>query len=215
MKKLDFQAGWDELQGLDWKNPGGWSQWIYYFFCIIVVVVILFGANYFEWSPRRDSLHTAQRQEVQLKHEFETKAHKAAALDAYKKQLVEMKHDFGSMLQQLPSKSEIANLLTDISNARVAAGLNEELFQPQAEVKKDFYAIVPNHIVVTGTYAQLANFVSAVAALSRIVTIDSVDIKPVAGKAAPDLLRMSALAKTYRYLSEEENRARHKPRRRR
>lgn len=219
MKKIDLQAAWDELQGLDWKNPGAWSQWIYYFFCVLAVAVILIGADYFKWAPSLDALHGAQRQEQQLKRDFQSKAAKASALDAYKTQLAQMKLDFGAMLQQLPGKSEIANLLNDISQARVAAGLKEELFQPQAEVVKDFYAVVPNQIVVTGTYAQMADFVSAVAALPRIVTIDAVDIKPVGAKAAPDELRMSALAKTYRYLSDEETRkpaksaqARRKPR---
>lgn len=201
MKSFDFRAGWDELQGLDWKNPGAWSQWVYYLFCILALVAILAAAAYFKWSPALDSLHGAQRQEQRLKQEFKAKAAKASALDAYKKQLTQMKHDFGTMLKQLPGQSEIANLLNDISQARVAAGLKEELFEPQAEVGKDFYAIVPNHIVVTGTYAQMAAFASAVAALPRIVTIDGVSIKPVGGKAPPDELRMSALAKTYRYVS--------------
>lgn len=215
MKKIDLQAAWDELQGLDWKNPGSWSQWIYYFFCIVAAAVILVAAYYFQWSPGVATLDTAQQREHTLKQEFEQKAAKASALDAYKKQLDQMKHDFGAMLQQLPGESEIANLVNDISQARVAAGLREELFQPNAETDKGFYAIVPNHIVVTGTYEQMANFVSSVAALPRIVTIDSVDIKPVGGKAAPDELRMSASAKTYRYVSDEQAAKHKKPGKRR
>lgn len=204
MKGIDLQAAWDELQGLDWKNIGAWSQWVYYFFCVLAAVTIFFGAYYFSWAPELETLHGAQRQEQQLKHDFQAKAAKAAALPLYKTQLEQMKKDFGSMLQQLPGQSEIANLLNDISQARVAAGLKEELFQPQPEIIKDFYAVVPNQIIVTGSFEQMADFVSAVAALSRIVTIDSVDLKLAGDKAAPYELRMSALAKTYRYLSEAE-----------
>ncbi len=204
MKKIDLQAAWDELQGLDWKNIGAWSQWVYYFFCGLAAAAIFLAAWYFKWSPDLETLKGAQHQEQQLKRDFSAKAAKAAALPLYKTQLEQMKKDFGFMLKQLPGQSEIANLLNDISQARVASGLKEELFQPQPEVTKDFYAVVPNQIIVTGTFEQMADFVSAVAALSRIVTIDSIDLTPAGDKAPPNELRMSALAKTYRYLSDEE-----------
>ncbi len=119
-----------------------------------------------------------------------------------------MERDFGAMLRQLPSKTEVENLLNDISQTRVASSLEEELFQPQTEIPKDFYAEVPNRIVVTGSYHQMGAFVGGVAALPRIVTIDEVEIKPAGGTAQQGLgrgaLRMSALAKTYRYLDESE-----------
>lgn len=212
---IDFRAAYDELQGLDWENPGGWSQWVYYFFCVLAVVVILGGGYYFSVAPRYADLQQARRHEQQLRHEFEAKQHQVAGLDAYKKQLAEMKLNFGDMLKQLPSKSEVANLLNDISQARIAAGLNEELFQPLPEQPKDFYAVIPNRIVVTGRYHQMGAFVSAVAALPRIVTIDQVSIAPVGGKAPRDELRMTALATTYRYLDESEIAAREKNSRRR
>lgn len=207
---IDFRAAFDELQGLDWNNPGGWSQWVYYFFCVLVVLVIFGGGYYFGVASRYADLQQAQRQEPQLRHEFETKQHKVAGLDAYKKQLAQMQHDFGDMLKQLPGKSEVANLLNDISQARIAAGLDEELFQPLVEQPEDFYAVIPNKIVVTGHYHQMGAFVSAVAALPRIVTIDQVSIAPVDGKAGNGVLRMSALAMTYRYLDESEGAARKK-----
>lgn len=210
---IDFRAAFDELQGLDWNNPGGWSQWVYYFFCLLAVLAILGAGYYFGASPRYADLQQARQQEQHLRQEFETKQHKVAGLDAYKKQLAEMKHNFGDMLKQLPSKSEVANLLNDISQARIAAGLNEELFQPLPEQPKDFYAVIPNKIVVTGRYHQMGAFVSAVAALPRIVTIDQVSIAPVGGKGSKDELRMTALAKTYRYLDESEIAAKKKSRR--
>jgi len=199
---IDFRAAYDELQGLDWKNPGAWSQWIYYFVCALVAFLLLGAGYYFGFAPRYGELQQARRQELQLRHEFETKQRKVASLDALKQQLETMKHDFGDMLKQLPSKAEVANLLNDISQARIAAGLNEELFQPLPEQPKDFYAIIPNRIVVTGHYHQMGDFVSAVAALPRIVTIDEVQISSAGGKAGSGVLRMSALAKTYRYLDE-------------
>ena len=199
---INLREAFDELQNLDTSNPGGWSDWVYYFFCPLAIVAIIGSGYYFMISPKIDDLHQAQHKEKDLRSEFESKQHKVAALDAYKAQLAKMQHDFGDMLKQLPSKSEVANLLNDISQARVAAGLDEELFQPQAEVTKDFYAIIPNRIVVTGGYHQMGNFVSAVAALPRIVTIDDVDLKPVGKKGGE--LRMSAEAKTYRYLDDAE-----------
>lgn len=210
LSEIDLRARYDELQGLDWKNPGAWSQWVYYFFCVLAFVVILVGGYYYFIAPSYANLKQAQRKETRLRHQFEFKQHRVAALGAYKKQLAEMKKNFGAMLKQLPSKSEVANLLNDISQARIAAGLDEELFQPQAQRKKDFYAVIPNKIIVTGHYHQMGNFVSAVAALPRIVTIDQVSIVPLKGKGHKGELRMSALAKTYRYLGESESSARHK-----
>jgi type IV pilus assembly protein PilO len=111
-----------------------------------------------------------------------------------------MERSFGAMLRQLPSKAEIANLLIDISQTRLANSLEEELFQPQAEQPKEFYAVVPSRIIVHGTYHEMGGFVSGVAALPRIVTIEDVDIRPAKG----EMLRMTAVAKTYRYLDEAE-----------
>ena len=140
-----------------------------------------------------------------MREQFETKQKKVAALDAYKEQLAEMERSFGAMLRQLPSRTEVANLLNDISQTRVASSLEEELFEPLPEVQKEFYAEIPNKIIVTGDYHQMGQFVSGVAALPRIVTIDEVELRPLGGQgAAKDQLRMSALAKTYRYLDDAE-----------
>ncbi|MDE2148543.1 MAG: type 4a pilus biogenesis protein PilO [Gammaproteobacteria bacterium] len=205
---MNLRQAFEELQNLDPKNPGAWGDWIYWFFCALAALVILVAGWYFVISSTLDDLHREQRKEGSLKSEFESKQKKVAALDAYKTQLSQMQHDFGDMLKQLPSRSEVANLLNDISQARVAAGLDEELFQPLSEQPKDFYAIIPNRIVVTGSYSQMGRFVSTVAALPRIVTVDDVEIKP-AGPGGG--LRMSALAKTYRYLDASEQAPPKKP----
>lgn len=193
-----------ELQTLDQKNPGNWPLW----FRIAVVAAVMLGiAGFGYWyfvTPLLDDLAAAQQEEVGLKEEFERKQRKVAALDALKEQLAEMERSFGTMLRVLPSKAEIANLLIDISQTRLANSLEEELFQPQGESPKEFYAEVPNRITVVGTYHEMGGFVSGVAALPRIVTIEDVDIKPAGGAAGSGQLRMMAVVKTYRYLDDTE-----------
>lgn len=193
-----------ELQTLDQKNPGNWPLW---FRIAVVAVVMLAIAGFGYWyfvTPLLDDLAAAQQEEVGLKEEFERKQRKVAALDALKEQLAEMERSFGTMLRVLPSKAEIANLLIDISQTRLANSLEEELFQPQGESPKEFYAEVPNRITVVGTYHEMGGFVSGVAALPRIVTIEDVDIKPAGGAAGSGQLRMMAVVKTYRYLDDAE-----------
>jgi len=198
-----------DLQALDVRNPGAWPNWAHVAASVLTAVILLSGGTYFFISPEYDDLGTEQQTEVTLKAEFEKKQKKVAALDAYKAQLAEMERNFGDLLKQLPSKSEVANLLNDISQTRIASNLEEELFQPQAEIPKDFYAEIPNKIVVTGEYNQMGQFVSGVAALPRIVVIDEVEIRPASQPKPGEVitkapLRMTALAKTYRYLDENE-----------
>jgi len=212
MKMQDIIA---DLQTLDTQNPGSWPIWVRVAATVLLGVLVVAGGTYFLIKPVYETLKQEELKEAGLRTKFETNQRKAAALDSYKEQLAEMERNFGAMLKQLPSKSEVANLLNDISQTRVASSLEEELFQPQAEAPKEFYAEIPNKIVVTGTYHEMGSFVSAIAALPRIVTIEEVEIKPATapssarGKpvnvAAGEVpLRMQALAKTYRYLDEGE-----------
>jgi len=193
-----------DLQALDAQNPGAWPSWVRIAASVLLALIILGAGLWFLVKPLREERAAAEAQETDLRGEFERKQKKVAALDAYKDQLKEMERSFGAMLRQLPSRTEVANLLADISQTRVASALEEELFQPQPEIPKDFYAEIPNRIVVTGGYHEMGAFVSAVAALPRIVTIDEVELKPAGGTAARGELRMTALAKTYRYLDEGE-----------
>ena len=199
---MNLQQIIDELQTLDAQNPGAWPTWARTAAVILAAVIILAAGTWFFIKPVMDDLDAAKAQELTLRDDFVKKQAKVAALDAYKAQLEEMRKSFGSMLRQLPSKAEVPGLLNDISQTRIASSLEEELFKPQPEIHKDFYAEIPNQIIVLGTYHEMGNFVSGIAALPRIVTIDNIDIRPVSGKSSE--LRMQAIAKTYRYLDDEE-----------
>lgn len=203
---MTFNEAIADLQALDAKNPGAWPGWVHIAASILAFVVLLGVGIWMLVVPEYEALGIAEQKEQTLRADFEKKQKKVAALDAYKAQLETMERDFGAMLRQLPSKTEVENLLNDISQTRVASSLEEELFQPLAEIPKDFYAEVPNKIVITGQYHEMGAFVGGVAALPRIVTIDEVEIKPASGAGAQGLkrgtLRMSALAKTYRYLDD-------------
>jgi type IV pilus assembly protein PilO len=132
-----------------------------------------------------------------------TKHAKAVNLEVYKQQLKDIERSFGALLRQLPGKTEVPNLLVDISQTGLAAGLQEKLFQPEPEQKKDFYAELPIKIRLSGSYHQFGEFVSGIAALPRIVTLHDINIKPD-NKDAYDQLSLELTAKTYRYLDEEE-----------
>lgn len=193
-----------ELQTLDPQKPGNWPLYARVAVVVILMLVIA-GVGYWQFvTPLLDELAGVQQEEVGLKETFEAKQRKVASLDALKEQLAEMERSFGTMLRVLPSRAEIANLLIDISQTRLANSLEEELFQPQGESPREFYAEVPNRIVVNGTYHEMGGFVSGVASLPRIVTIEEVNISAAPTSGAKDNLRMSAIAKTYRYLDDTE-----------
>ena len=207
MKKL--QAILDQLRNLDPNDPGRWP-----FGVRIATVALLFiiaasaGYYFFVWKPQRPLLLEARAQEGELMSELRTKARRAANLEAYRAQLAEMEKSFGAMLRQLPTKTEVPNLLVDISQTGLAAGLEEKLFQPQGENKRDFYAELPISIRLTGDYHEMGKFASGIAALPRIVTLHNIEIAPPGrdrSVAAPagDLV-LNVTAKTYRYLDEEE-----------
>jgi len=149
-------------------------------------------------------LEQQEQREGELKMIFESRSVLAANLDAYKKQLAEMRKSFGAMLRQLPDKTEVADLLVDVSQTGLVSGLEFELFRPMQELPKDFYAELPIRIKVLGGYHEFGEFVSGVAALPRIVTVHDIVIKPIGDNAEGGLLSMEMIAKTYRYLDENE-----------
>ena len=168
---------------------------------IALVVIAILGAGY--WFIIKDQLarlDRVQAEEAQLRQTFEVRQRRAANLDAYREQLEEMQRTFGTMLRQLPSRTEVPSLLVDISQTALSAGLEIELFRPQAEQQRGFYAEMPIQMRMRGSYEQMAEFTSGVAALPRIVTLHDLNIRPQEGGR----LLMEATARTYRYLDETD-----------
>ena len=194
----------DELKNLDWSEPGRWpgvvrfgviGAWFLVAFLIVGYVLV--------WNTQQPELDSVRNQELKLRSEFKDKHSKAVNLELYRQQLVDIERSFGAMLRQLPSKTEVPNLLVDISQTGLAAGMQQDLFQPMAQQNKDFYAELPIKIRLIGSYHQMGDFVSGIAALPRIVTLHDVVIKQV-NKTGYDQLQLDLTAKTYRYLDDEE-----------
>jgi type IV pilus assembly protein PilO len=193
----------EELQSLDANDVGRWP--LPFRVAVIVIVFILVTGLGIYWTIVKDKaplLERAQAEEQELRRTFENKQRKAANYDAYKAQLAQIEQSFGTMLRQLPGETEIPSLIVDISQTGLAAGLQEKLFVPQGEIRRDFYAEKPIQIRLTGGYHEIGNFVSGIAALPRIVTLHNINITP-ADNNSFDNLSMDVTAKTYRYLDEE------------
>jgi type IV pilus assembly protein PilO len=198
----------DELNNLDLNNLGNASNPIKYGFLAIVFVLIIAAGIYFDTTNQLKSLRKVEQKEIELKSEFTTKADQAAKLDLYKEQLAEMQASFQAILRQLPEKTDVESLLVDVSQTGLANGLEIKKFKPSAEEKKGFYAELPIALEVSGTYHDLASFISGVAALPRIVTMHDLKLERKQESkdepASDDRLQMTATAKTYRYLREDE-----------
>ena len=193
----------DDLRGLDTNDPGRWPlPFRVAAVAIAFVAVVAIGVYYFVWLDDKPLLDREKRKETELRAAFEDRQRKAANFDAYRTQLAEIERDFGAMLRQLPGKTEVPSLLVDISQTGLGAGLEEKLFQPTGEVQKDFYAELPIRLRYTGSYHELGNFVSGIAALPRIVTLHDISIRRAPGSSNPDELSLEVTAKTYRYLDE-------------
>ncbi len=195
----------EELQSLDVNDVGRWPLvFRAAVIAILFAVVVGLGVYWFIVEDRAPQLANAQNEEQNLRLSFENKQRKAANYDAYVAQLRQMEQSFGTMLRQLPGETEIPSLIVDISQTGLAAGLQENLFQPQPEVPRDFYAEKPIRIALSGGYHEIATFVSGVAALPRIVTLHDINIRPRGGAGSSfDELSIEVTAKTYRYLDEE------------
>ncbi len=195
-----------ELRSLDPRDPGRWPfavRGLAIAICFVVVAVALI--YFFVWTDRMPLLQQREDQEQQLRSEYRSKHAKAVNLVLYKQQLADIEKSFGALLRQLPSKTEVPNLLVDISQTGLAAALQEKLFQPGQEVKKDFYAELPIKISLTGSYHEFGAFVSGIAALPRIVTLHDIQITPTEKSAGSfDQLQLDLTAKTYRYLDDDE-----------
>lgn len=189
-----------DLNNLDFSNIAAWPTAIKIALIAIVCIAAAVGGYFLDVKGQREKLANAEKQEINLKQEFETKQAKAVNLDAYKQQLKEIEESFGAMLRQLPSKTEVEGLLVDISQTGLASGIEFQLFKPQGERFIEFYAELPISMKMTGSYHEFGTFVSGVASLPRIVTLHDISITD----DKKGLLTMEVTAKTYRYLDEAE-----------
>jgi type IV pilus assembly protein PilO len=200
-----------QLRSLDPNDPGRWPIGVRVATIALLFVIAASAGYYFMvWKTQRPVLLEEREREGQLMESLTVKARRAANLDAYRAQLAEMEKSFGAMLRQLPNKTEVPNLLVDISQTGLAAGLEEKLFQPQGEIKMDFYAELPISIRLTGGYHEMGKFASGIASLPRIVTLHDVEITPASADrnaTDPGNLILNVTAKTYRYLDEDEQAA--------
>jgi type IV pilus assembly protein PilO len=191
-----------DLRNVDFSNIGTAPIPVKIIVVVFVAVLVIGTGYYFDTKDQLTELESRETKEVELKQTFESKAKKAANLEEYKEQLEEMRRTFGTLLRQLPSKTEIPALIVDVSQTGLASGLEIMLFKPGGELEKEFYAEKPIELVMKGDYHQFGLFASEVAALPRIVTLHNIKLTP--GKKSDDKMTMNALAKTYRYLDDEQ-----------
>jgi len=193
-----------DLNDLDISNVANWPAAARAIIILFLMAGVIFLGYWFHTKDQLVDLEKLEQKEIDLKVLFERKAKKAANLEAYQEQLAEMRESFGAMLRQLPNKTEVADLLVDVSQTGLASGLEFELFQPQGERPQEFYAELPISIRVIGNYHEFGNFVSGVAALPRMVTWHNVNIASKATQPDDNILVMNLVAKTYRYLEQDE-----------
>lgn len=187
-----------DLADLDVNNLGSWPAAVKVITCVLLLILVLVLGYNFHLKDLQAQLDTKRAEEASLKQQFADKAFKAANLEAYKEQMKEMETSFGALLRQLPGDTEVPGLLEDITRTGLGSGLEFEEIKLLPESAQQFYIELPIQISVVGGYHDLATFVSGVAGLPRIVTLHDFDLAPVSPQGAPKL-RLSILAKTYRY----------------
>ena len=202
------------LKDLSFNNTAAWPQQYKIGFCVLIGLFIVGLVWYFFVTDLRAELRNLEGQETGLRTEFETKQGRAANLEPLKQQLAQMEQQLQQMLRQLPSKTEMPDLIIDISQTALATGITNELFQPGPEVPKEFYAEKPIALRMVGTYHQFGAFVSGVASLPRVVIMTMHDISLTPRSTAPNgkigpnsILQLAGTVKTYRYLDEDETAA--------
>ena len=193
---------WDEIKRLNPRDIGIWPLPAKIGAMILLFLLLMGIATYFGWLPQYEESEAKEKQEVTLRQEYSLKKTQAINLDLHVQQLREVEQQFGALLRQLPSKSEMDALLSDINQAGLGRGLQFELFKPSTERLQDFYAELPVDLRVTGSYHDIGAFTSDVSQLSRIVTLNDIAITNKDPKDT--ILTMEAVAKTFRYLDDEE-----------
>lgn len=215
---MGFSESMESLKGfdvndLDFNNAGSWPAPIKAIVLILVFALLIFGGYWFLIKDQYVQLDKVVSEEATLKQKYETKAYKVANIKAFRQQMDEMQKTFGALLKQLPADTEVPGLLEDITNTGLGSGLEIDSIKLQKEALKDFYVELPMDITVSGTYHDLASFVSGVASLPRIVTLHDFEIKPFKGGESTlgsGALKMRISAKTYRYSGETEKKPKKK-----
>lgn len=209
---MGFSESMESLKGfdvndIDFNNAGSWPTAVKTIVLIVMFFALLIGGYFFLIKDQYSQLAVVVSKETKLKQQYESRAYTVANLDAFRLQMEEMKKSFGVLLKQLPAKTEVPGLLEDITNTGLGSGLDIESIQLRPEVSKEFYVELPMDIQVAGTYHDIASFVSGVASLPRIVTLHDLSISRI-GKGLDDgnarKLKMTVVAKTYRYGGESD-----------
>lgn len=190
-----------DINDLDVNNAGIWPAPIKAIVVLIVIGLIVGGGYWFLIKDQYGRLAQVEKTEQELRQKYEQKAYQVANLEVFKAQMAEMEETFGALVRQLPSETEVPGLLEDITNTALGSGLSLQEVKLQSEQRRDFYAELPINIRVSGSYHELASFVSSVASLPRIVTLHDLTIQPTDGDG--ERLNMQVLAKTYRYRAGE------------
>jgi len=194
----------EDLRSLDTSDPGRWPlPFRISAVSLVLIAVTVAGIWQFVVKNEIPDLERAESEEQELRASFEDKQEMAANFDAYRNQLAEIERDFGTMLRQLPGRTDVDSLLEDISQTALGGGLEEKLFQPRPEVPQDFYAELPINLRYTGSYHELGEFVSGVATWARIGTLHDIRISSVSIDGEEEELQLDVTGKTYRYLDEE------------
>lgn len=201
---MNFEEIQDYLEPDNLKKIGSLPKAFQAGVIVVVCALVLLGGYYFVISKKQEELEKTQQSEQALRDEFEQKQRKASNLKAYEEQLEEMKKTFGSMLKSLPDKTEVDNLLVEVSRAGSSNNLRINQFKPTGEQSKEFYAEYPITMRLAGSYTELTGFISSIAAMQRIVTLHNINIEPE-GEENSSLLNVELTAKTYRYLSDEDS----------
>lgn len=208
----------EDFNNIDIKNAGSLPAAVKAVLLTALFLLVFLLGYYFLWSPALESLDSAKAKELELRQVFIDKKTQAINLAGYKQQMIDIEKTFGALLKQLPDKSQMDGLLTDINQAGLSRDLEFELFKPGQETQAEFYAEMPISIKVLGTYHNLGAFATDISRLSRIVTLNEISVttlnkepnKDIKASAADAVLVMEAIAKTYRYLDVDELAAKRK-----
>jgi type IV pilus assembly protein PilO len=202
LSSIDLKLLVEDFKTLDPKDPGVWPLGPRIVILAAMFLALIFVAGWFGWQAQYEELDAKRLEEAKLKEDWLGKKKQAVNLEEYRNQLAEIERSFGALLKQLPNASEMESLLVDINQAGLGRGLQFELFKPGAEVSKDFYAELPITVNLTGSYHDFGAFAGDVAKLPRIVTLN--DIKVARSGKAGEIMSLTTVAKTFRYLDEKE-----------